>query len=126
AAQSPILRVADLARTTGVIPIGKFGPGVEKFNSQTGDAGVLIDDFLQQVNLDTLFLAGFNTSRVKMNGSARAARWRDPEKPEVGDHVVCLKNDWEAGIFNGMTGTIAGLSVAKKQGKEVVSYEAEI
>jgi exodeoxyribonuclease V len=126
AAESPILKVAHLARTTGNIPLGRFGPGVEKFNSQTSDASAIIDEYLQQVNQETLFLTGFNRSRVKLNGSARAARWRDPEHPEVGDLVVCLKNDWEVGIFNGMTGVISGISVAKKDDDKVVSYEAEI
>ena len=32
---------------------------------------------------------------------------------------VCLKNDWELGIFNGMTGVIAGLSVAKKEADKI-------
>ena len=126
ATDSPILQVASLARTTGLIPVQRFGLGVQKFDSQTSDAGVMIDEYLQQVNQETLFLTGFNSSRVKMNGSARAARWRDPEKPEVGDSVVCLKNDWEVGIYNGMTGVIAGLSVAKTLEGRVMSYEAEI
>jgi exodeoxyribonuclease-5 len=126
AAASPILKVAGLARTTGIIPIERFGPGVEKFDSRSSDAGLLIDDYLQQVNQETLFLTGFNSSRVKMNGSARAARWRDPERPEIGDQVVCLKNDWEEGIYNGMTGVIAGLSVAKREAGKIISYEAEI
>jgi exodeoxyribonuclease-5 len=126
AADSPILHVAQLARTTGIIPIQRFGLGVQKFDSQSSDAGIMIEDYLQQVNHETLFLTGFNSSRVKMNGSARAARWRDPDKPEVGDSVVCLKNDWEVGIYNGMTGLIAGLSPVKKDGNKVISYEAEI
>jgi len=126
AAESPILRVATLARTTGLIPVERFGVGVEKFDSQSSDASILIDEYLQQVNHETLFLTGFNSSRVKMNGSARAARWRDPERPEVGDQVVCLKNDWEVGIYNGMTGVIAGLSVAKREDNKVISYEASI
>ena len=126
AAESPILQVAQLARTTGSIPVQRFGQGVEKFSSQSSDAMSVIDEYLQQVNEDTLFLTGFNSSRIKMNGSARAARWRDPEHPEVGDHVVCLKNDWEVGIYNGMTGIIAGLSVAKRDDDKVLSYEADI
>jgi exodeoxyribonuclease-5 len=126
AAKSPILHVAELARTTGIIPVHQFGIGVEKFHSQSADAGQMIDDFLQQVHEDSLFLTGFNSSRVRLNGSARAARCRDPEHPEVGDKVVCLKNDWEVGIYNGMTGQISGLSVAKRTSNKVLSYEAEI
>lgn len=126
AAESPILRVAALARNTGVIPVQRFGPGVEKFNSQTNEASVLIDEYLQQVNQETLFLTGFNTSRVRLNGSARAARWLDPEKPESGDKVVCLKNDWDAGIFNGMTGQISSISLAAEADGKPLSYEAEI
>lgn len=125
ATESPILTVATLARKTGQIPVTRFGPGVEKFSSQSSEAGVQIEDFLQNVQSDTLFLTGFNASRVKLNASARAARWRDPASPEVGDTVVCLKNDWEVGIYNGMTGVIAGLSPRFVDG-ELLSYEAEI
>ncbi len=126
ALESPIISVATMARTTGIIPVERFGRGVEKFSSQNSDASVLIDEYLQQVGEETLFLTGFNTSRVKLNASARAARWRDPEKPEVGDSIVCLKNDWNVGIYNGMTGVIAGLSVAAQKDGKVISYEADV
>ncbi len=125
-ADSPILQVAALARNEGSIPIQRFGPGVEKFNSQDGEAQLLIDEYLQQVDRETLFLTGFNTSRIRLNGSARATRWLDPERPEVGDIVVCLKNDWNVGIFNGMTGRIAAISAARQEGDTVLSYEADI
>lgn len=126
AAESPILQVAELARRTGEIPIKHFGSGVEKFNRQTNDAGVLLDEYISQVSEDTLFLTGFNSSRIKMNATARAARFKDPEHPESGDLVVCLKNDWEVGIYNGMTGVISSIGTGKRVNDQVVSYEAEI
>lgn len=126
AQESPILAVAQLARSTGEIPIQRFGPGVEKFNRQTSDAGVLLEEYISQVDEETLFLTGFNSSRIKMNTAARAARWKDPSRPESGDLVVCLKNDWEVGIYNGMTGSISSIAIGKQQDGTIISYEVEI
>jgi len=126
AAESPILEVARLARETGAIPVKKFSDQVVKYDSQTNEAQVMISDFFQTYQDDTLFLTGFNNSRVQINASIRAAKWRNPDMPESGDHVVCLKNDWELGIYNGMTGTLQNVQVAKKEGNETISYEAEV
>ncbi len=126
AQESPILAVAQLARSTGEIPIQRFGPGVEKFNRQTSDAGVLLEEYISQVDEETLFLTGFNSSRIKMNTAARAARWKDPSRPESGDLVVCLKNDWEVGIYNGMTGLISSISTERELNGTVLSYAVDI
>jgi len=110
AQDSPILKVAQLARETGKIPIQNFGAGVEKFNLQSSDSLMMIDSLFQSWQPENLFLTGFNHSRIKINQAIRDAQYRHPEKPEKGDKVVCLKNDWEKGIFNGMTGFIQSIS----------------
>lgn len=126
AAGSPILEVAQLAREKGVIPVQKFGDGVEKFNSQSSEAQVMMNDYFQTYQASTLFLTGFNNSRVQINASIRAAQWRNPDQPESGDQVVCLKNDWEVGIFNGMTGKLQNLEVAKRDDEKIISYYGEV
>ncbi len=123
---SAILEVAKLAREHGTIPIQTFSNTVKKFDSQTNEAQVMISDFFQTYQDDTLFLTGFNNSRVAINASIRAAQWRNPDMPESGDKVVCLKNDWELGIFNGMTGTLQNIQIAKKDDEEIISYEGEV
>lgn len=126
AAGSPVLEVAQLAREQGFIPVRQFGPGVAKYDAQTSEAQVMINDFFQSYQSGTLFLTGFNSSRVKINGSIRAAQWRDPERPESGDEVVCLKNDWEIGIYNGMTGRLQNVQVARQEDDRVISYKGEV
>jgi exodeoxyribonuclease-5 len=125
-AGSPILEVARLAREVGKIPVQKFGPGVQKFDATSSEAQVLMDDFFQSYKNDTIFLTGFNTSRVKINASIRAALWRESNQPESGDLVVCLKNDWELGIYNGMTGTLSNVQVEERDGDTTISYTADI
>ena len=126
AADSAILEVARLARENGGIPVKKFSDGVVKFDSQTNEAQVMISDFFQTYQDDTLFLTGFNNSRIQINASIRAAQWKNPDMPESGDHVVCLKNDWELGIYNGMTGKLQNIQVAKTENGETLSYEGEV
>lgn len=126
AAASKIHEVAWLARSNGEIPVKKFSSKVQKFNIQSSEAQVLIDDFFQTYQNDTLFLTGFNRSRVGINNSIRAASWRNPERPEPGDKVVCLKNDWEMGVFNGLIGYIKTIEVAVQKKNEILSYQVEI
>ncbi len=109
AAESPIIQVANFARTQGHIPLGNYGEGVKKFDMQSSEAQLLLDELAQTYTPDTLFLTGFNHSRSGLNHLVRAALSRNPDKPEVGDIVICLKNNWSKGIFNGMMGRIASL-----------------
>ncbi len=110
AAESPIIQVATLARTHGAIPIKSFGPGVEKFDSQSSDAQPRIDQFFSTYLPGTLFLAGLNRTRVGINQAIRQAQWREAENPEIGDVVICQKNNRRKGIYNGMMGQISGLN----------------
>lgn len=109
AAESPIIQVANFARTQGHIPVGSYGSVVKKIDMQSSDAQLMLEDFAQTYTSSTLFLTGFNHSRQRLNQTIRAAHWRNPEGPEIGDTVICLKNNWSKGIFNGMMGKIATL-----------------
>lgn len=55
-------------------------------------------------------ICAFNKTRVEMNMAAREQLRMDPLNPCVGDRVMCLKNDKQYGLFNGMQGEIAMIS----------------
>lgn len=115
AADSPIIQVALMARKDGFIPLGEYGPGVVKYHSQTNEAQVLLDEFAQTYSPDTLFLTGFNKSRIRLNHTIRSTQWRDPERPESGDIVICLKNNWKKGLYNGLIGRIRSAKPAESE-----------
>lgn len=120
AAESPIIQVANFARTKGHIPVGKYGPKVHKYDMQSSEAQLLLEEFAQTYTPQTLFLTGFNHSRLGLNHTVRAAHSRNPDKPEIGDTVICLKNNWSKGIFNGMIGKIRTLGDTTELGDHKV------
>ncbi|MCD8484620.1 AAA family ATPase, partial [Candidatus Woesebacteria bacterium] len=67
AEESPIIHVATLAREQGHIPVEKFGPKVRKYDMTGSDAQLLIEELYQSYRPDTLFLTGFNDSRIGIN-----------------------------------------------------------
>ena len=113
-AGNPILKLAELARTTGQIPAGKYGKGVEKLShaNEDGDRIRELTDDLLASKKDVLILCGRNTTRQKLNTAARATRGFEGAEPEGGDKVVCLKNSYATKnepLYNGMIGTIERL-----------------
>lgn len=123
---SPIIQVATLARTTGEIPVEHFGPKVEKFDRAGSDAQLLLDEFFQSYQpYQDLFLVGFNTSRVAINHSVRYAKARYGEHPEAGDMVICLRNNWQKGIYNGQMGELLYAKPIRNEA-ELLSYDVAV
>lgn len=100
AAGSPILVVAQWARERGHIPHGPYGPDVIKIRppelGYTGlhpaEAGMII--------------CATNATRAWHNAAVRSWHGRSGP-PAPGDVVICLKNNYDAGLFNGQRGVIA-------------------
>jgi exodeoxyribonuclease-5 len=53
-------------------------------------------------------------------------RERNSPTPQIGDRVICLRNNWEVGIYNGMLGTIKSLQDELNDDGEHHWYMAEI
>ena len=51
-------------------------------------------------------ICAFNKTRVNVNINVRKQLGYTPDWPVVGERLMCLKNDKEKGLFNGMQGTI--------------------
>ncbi len=121
AADSPIIQVATLARLHGYIPVKNFGPGVIKFAATDNAAQEQIDSYFQSYQPDTLFLTGLNRTRVAINHSIRQQQWRQSDQPEPGDIVICLKNNWQKGLYNGLMGQITRLEKNKTADQTTLS-----
>jgi len=126
AADSPIIKLSFHARTQGFIPVGKFSPYVTKYSFQNPDINQITQELLEQWSEETLFLVGINKTRVKLNTEIRAVREVYNQSPQNRDRVICVKNNWQTGIFNGMLGTIEKIK-PKTDGKGKIHwYQAEI
>lgn len=73
---------------------------------------------------DDIFLCGFNKTRVNLNQEIRSylGFQGDPKKD---DKIICLKNNYEAGIFNGMIGFVKKCKKKITKGEEVFELTAD-
>jgi exodeoxyribonuclease-5 len=110
---SPIVEVATLARTTGSIPVGQYGPEVFKLDRAGDDIGLAMEELMQQWQPDWLVLCGYNHTRVKLNQSLRSQLGMESEEPAAGDHLICLRNNTAAKLYNGTTGVLRWLQPAE-------------
>lgn len=110
---SPIIEVATLARTEGVVPVQQFGPGVRKLSRYDSETGQAVQDILESWNEDTLILCGLNRTRQRLNVEVRALRGYESAEPSSGDRVICLRNNRFSKLFNGMIGTIVSVAPAE-------------
>lgn len=125
AQDNPIIKLSILARQEGRIPLGNYGQGVQKLNRYDSQSGQDIENWLQNRYEDNqMILTGFNWTRVKLNQAIREYRDFDGDQPRVGERVICLKNNWEKGIYNGMLGTISRLIPGENNNHDY--FEAEI
>lgn len=58
------------------------------------------------LNKFDIVICGYNNTRVAVNGVIRKLRgFKDP-LPEVGERLICLQNDSDLGLFNGLLVTV--------------------
>lgn len=100
-ADSPIIKMSIMARLDGRIPVGQYGPNcvkLPKFRYQ---------QVLRKVHPDNgdLVICAYNRTRNEANTTLRRLAGRSGPVT-VGDVVICLRNSYELGVFNGMRGTV--------------------
>lgn len=103
---NPIIRLSELARKHGEIPFGIFGRGVRKLSRQDPDTQEFLGEMFAGFNEDMLVLTGYNHTRVKLNKAIRQILEKESDLPLAGDRVICLRNNHEKYIYNGMMGKI--------------------
>ncbi len=110
---NPIIQISREIRETGCVNFGEYlatdgsGAYVKKIKKSILDVTEGVKD------LDnSLFLCGRNATRKKVNQAVRDRYGFGGEKPMVGERLICLKNNREVGIFNGMCGTLRSIAVS--------------
>ncbi len=109
AVKNPIIGISIQAREHGFIRAGNYGAGIVKYAKDDFDGQSEATELLQNYSEDTLILCGFNVTRRKLNSFIRQSLGFIRPKPEVGDRVICLRNNHRKKIFNGMLGTIQSI-----------------
>jgi len=120
---NPIIKVSEIVRKYGNIPFEEFSKTVKKLNKIEPETQDTITTLFDTFNDETMVLCGYNKTRVNLNKAIRSMRFESPI-PQVGDRVICLKNNRIMEIFNGMTGTI--LDITREGIGELKYYDAEI
>lgn len=100
ALDSPILKLADLARHGRALPLGQIGEGV--------DVRRYGDPSLEERALSAeMIIVGRNRTRHACNTKIRRLLGRAGEStPVPGDRAICLRNNHELGLLNGSTWTV--------------------
>jgi exodeoxyribonuclease V len=100
ALDSPILRLADLARRGERLPVGPVGEGV--------DVRRYGDPTLEERALGAeMIIVGRNRTRHAANHKIRRLLGRgDSPSPVPGDRAICRRNNHELGLLNGSSWTV--------------------
>ena len=88
---NPILKMASEIRENQRLPLGTYG------DSEVTDRKLTEEDFL---NADQI-LVGKNATRHVVNNYVRKLRTYEEALPEIGDRLVCLRNNHDLGLMNG-------------------------
>jgi len=103
---NPIIKISILARKFGIIPEKEYAKNIVKISKKSPYYNDTVNKLLGEYNKKTLVICGFNHTRVKLNNRIREKLGIDFEKPQIGDRVICLRNNHKNDIFNGMLGTL--------------------
>jgi ATP-dependent exoDNAse (exonuclease V) alpha subunit len=109
AKDNPIIHVSSYARTTGDIPSEQFGDKIVKYSAGDMDTPSIVEELLANYSEDTIILCGYNSTRNKINQHIRNQLGFELPVPQSGDRVICLRNNHEERIYNGMLGTIVSI-----------------
>ncbi len=106
ASENPIIKVSLQARLFGRIHKTRHSDTVYKISRSDSDTFDQMESLLESWNKDTMILCGYNKTRVKLNSYIRQKIGMETMEPCVNDRVICLRNNHEKGVYNGMIGTI--------------------
>lgn len=107
---SSIVQLAAEVRAERRPVVGRYSDEVEVRRGMIADTSAILDRF-------DMVLCGTNRTRKHVNETIRRHLGRRSHLPEVGDRLVCLRNDYNVGIFNGELFTVERVGkVYQKQG----------
>lgn len=98
-------------------PIIRFAHNVRQGNDPMtyGDAAYVQHGGTADLAKFDVVLCGYNDSRVRLNAWIRKQRGYSGRLPEVGEQVICLRNDKDWQVWNGMMGTVTAIDVGSSR-----------
>lgn len=99
AADSPIIRLATLARQGKPLPIGDHGQGVHVLKLDGGSYARVFD-------AGTQVICGLHRTRWRITAMMRERLGFAGPLPLKGERLICRRNNYELGIFNGTLATL--------------------
>ena len=109
AQQNPIIDLSIKAREIGSIQYQKYSVNIAKLSKSDTGTKEKLDEIFSSFDRDTLVLCGLNYTRVKLNRYIRSLLGFFQPTPQVGDRVICLRNNHIENIYNGTLGTIESI-----------------
>ena len=120
---NPIIKFSEIARKYGTLPFESLSTVVKKIRKSDEETQDILMEIFNTFDENTMILCGYNRTRINLNKQIRGLHF-DSSTPQVGDRVICLKNNRNMDIYNGMTGTILDISKATLYGYSF--YDTEI
>lgn len=111
ALDNPIIRLSMMARRGEYIPYGVYENKVFCLRRSDIDA----ETWLQA----DIVLCGFNSTRRELNSFFRDRLGYNDAYPQVGSKLICLKNQWDLGLVNGMVGYSTSESYVDREDQSV-------
>lgn len=119
---NPIIELSEQVRQGKEIPIGDFG-AVKKYDQTDWETKSVVEDILANFDNLWLVLVGYNRSRIQLNNEIRQMNGMMTEEPQADDRVICLKNNYRKGIYNGMLGTITSIREKENERGQPLWYK---
>ena len=112
----------DIVRFAHIIREGKWDE-VRRFQSEDGSVRALSRDAVDADLLCTVdqVCCAFNATRIKMNREIRTERGSCGDV-EVGDRVMCLRNNYDRGLFNGMQADVLSVGTTVDRDKDIPAF----
>lgn len=83
-----------------------YKPSSWQHRSGSGEKIKFIKNYKQDIPEVDQIICAFNKTRVETNILVREKINMNPKFPQIGDKVICLRNNSSKGLFNGMQGNI--------------------
>lgn len=89
--------------------VGIHDEQIINVDGQGGEVSLITGDQLGMIDMRATdqIICAYNRTRTALNATVRRFLGLPEGQPVAGDRVMCLQNDREHGVFNGMQGTLA-------------------
>ena len=101
AEDSGIIKVATMVRTGKPVPLGTYG-----LNNDTVKLPVIAIEDIELLSSADIILTYTNASKERINDRIRDYKGYKGIMPQVGERLICVRNNKETGLVNGLIVTI--------------------